>query len=85
MAVGEVNVSDSVMLKSVVLVKSLGFNLLSVSQLLDEGYEVRFKFAWSFPRVRFFGLISLELLVLLVAWWQVRLWNFGNGIDGWDI
>ena len=43
MAVGEVNVSDSVMLKSVVLVKSLGFNLLSVSQLLDEGYEVRFK------------------------------------------
>ena len=43
MAVGEVNVSDSVMLKSVVLVKSLGFNLLSVSQLLDEGYEVRIK------------------------------------------
>ena len=39
MAVGEVNVSDSVMLKSVVLVKSLGFNLLSVSQL-DEGYDV---------------------------------------------
>ena len=43
MAVGEVNVSDNVVLKSVVLVKSLGFNLLSVSQLLDEGYEVRFK------------------------------------------
>ena len=43
MAVGEVNVSDSVMLKNVALIKSLGFNLLSVSQLLDEGYEVRFK------------------------------------------
>ena len=43
MAVGEVNVSDSVMLKNVALVKSLGFNLLSVSQLLDEGYEDRFK------------------------------------------
>ena len=28
MVVGEVNVSDSVMLKSVVLVKSLGFNFL---------------------------------------------------------
>ena len=39
-AVGEVNVSDNVVLKSVVLVKSLGFNLLSVSQLLDKGYEV---------------------------------------------
>ena len=42
-AVGEVKVSDSVMLKRVALVKSLGFNLLSVSQLLDEGFEVRFK------------------------------------------
>ena len=42
-AVCEVNVSDNVVLKSVVLVKSLGFNLLSFSQLLDEGYEVRFK------------------------------------------
>ena len=43
MAMGEVNVSNSVMLKRVALVKSLGFNLLSVSQLLDEGFEVRFK------------------------------------------
>ena len=43
MGVGEVIVSDSVVLKSVILVKSLGFNLLSVSQLLDEGYEIRFK------------------------------------------
>ena len=42
-AVGEVKVSDSVMLKRVTLVKSLGFNLLSVSQLLDESFEVRFK------------------------------------------
>jgi hypothetical protein len=30
-------------LKRVALVKSLGFNLLSVSQFLDEGFEVRFK------------------------------------------
>jgi hypothetical protein len=40
---GVVHVSDKVMLKRVALVKSLGFNLLSVSQLLDEGFEVRFK------------------------------------------
>jgi hypothetical protein len=40
---GVVHVSDKVTLKRVALVKSLGFNLLSVSQLLDEGFEVRFK------------------------------------------
>jgi hypothetical protein len=32
-----------VTLRRVALVNSLGFNLLSVSQLLDEGFEVRFK------------------------------------------
>jgi hypothetical protein len=40
---GVVHVSDKVTLKRVALVKSLGFILLSVSQLLDEGFEVRFK------------------------------------------
>jgi hypothetical protein len=40
---GVVHVSDKVTLKRVALVKSLGFNLVSVSQLLDEGFEVRFK------------------------------------------
>jgi hypothetical protein len=40
---GVVHVSDMVTLKRVALVKSLGFNLLSVSQLLDLGFEVRFK------------------------------------------
>jgi hypothetical protein len=40
---GVVHVSDKVTLKRVTLVKSLGFNLLSVSQLLDDGFEVRFK------------------------------------------
>jgi hypothetical protein len=40
---GVVQVSDKVTLKRVALVKSLGFNLLSISQLLDEGFEVRFK------------------------------------------
>ena len=43
LAEGMVKVSSKVTLRSVDLVKSLGFNLLSVSQLLDEGFEVRFK------------------------------------------
>jgi hypothetical protein len=38
-----VKVSESVTLQRVSLVKSLGYNLLSVSQLIDEGFEVRFK------------------------------------------
>jgi hypothetical protein len=41
--VGTVKVSESVTLRRVSLVKSLGYNLLSISQLLDEGFEVRFK------------------------------------------
>jgi hypothetical protein len=39
---GEINVSDKVTLRRVALVQSLGFNLLFVSQLLDEGLEVLF-------------------------------------------
>jgi hypothetical protein len=43
LSVGTVKVSESVTFWRVSLVKSLGYNLLSVSQLLDEGFEVRFK------------------------------------------
>jgi hypothetical protein len=39
---GEIKVSDKVTLKRVALVQSLRYNLLSVSQLLDEGFEVLF-------------------------------------------
>jgi hypothetical protein len=39
----EIKVSDKVTLRCVALVQSLGFNLLSVSQLLDEGFEVLFR------------------------------------------
>jgi hypothetical protein len=35
-------VSDKITLRRVALVQSLGYNLLSVSQLLDEGFEVLF-------------------------------------------
>ena len=40
---GAVRVSDRFTLREIALVLNLGFNLLSVLQLLDEGFEVRFK------------------------------------------
>jgi hypothetical protein len=35
---GEIKVSDKITLRRLALVQSLGYNLLSVSQLLDEGF-----------------------------------------------
>jgi hypothetical protein len=43
LSVGTMKVSESLTLRRVSLVNSLGYNLLSISQLLDEGFEVRFK------------------------------------------
>jgi hypothetical protein len=93
LSVGTVKVSESVTLRRVSLVKSLGYNLLSVSQLLDEGFEVRFKMGCSrlldsrgdlmctiAPRVRFSEPIFLSVLALLVAWLLVFRRSFGNGI-----
>jgi hypothetical protein len=40
---GEIKVNDKIPLRRVTLVQSLGYNLLSVSQLLDEGFEVLFR------------------------------------------
>jgi hypothetical protein len=40
---GELKVSDKITLRRVALVQSLGYNFLSVSQLLDEGLEVLFR------------------------------------------
>jgi hypothetical protein len=40
---GEIQISDKVTLRCVALVQLLGFNLLSVSQLLDEDFEVLFR------------------------------------------
>jgi hypothetical protein len=39
---GEIKVSDKITLRHVALVQLLGYNFLSVSQLLDEGFEVLF-------------------------------------------
>jgi hypothetical protein len=43
LSVGEIKVSDKVTLRHVALVQSMGFNLLSVSRLLDEGFEELFQ------------------------------------------
>jgi hypothetical protein len=39
---GEIKVSDKITLRRVALVQYLGYTLLFVSQLLDEGFEVLF-------------------------------------------
>jgi hypothetical protein len=43
---GEIKVSDKITLRRVSLVQSLGYNLLSVSQLLDEGFEFVVSAGW---------------------------------------
>jgi hypothetical protein len=91
--VGTVKVSESVTLWCVSLVKSLGYNLLFVSQLLDEVLKSVSKWvvlmSWtleailcarSSPRVRFSEPIFLSVLALLVAWLLVFWWSFRNGI-----
>jgi hypothetical protein len=40
---GIIRINESFVLKDVALVSNLHFNLLSVSQLLQDGFEVRFK------------------------------------------
>jgi hypothetical protein len=93
LSVGTTKVSESVTLRCVSLVKSLGYNLLSISQVLDEGFEVRFKTGCSrildsrgdlvctiAPRVKLSELIFLSVLALLVFWLLVFRWSIGNGI-----
>jgi hypothetical protein len=92
LSVGMVTVSEFVTLRRVTLVKSLGFNLLSISQLLDEGLRpiskrVLLMFwilevilcARSSPRVRFSEPIFLGVLTLLIVWLLVFQRSFGNG------
>jgi hypothetical protein len=40
---GVTKMSDKITLSRVALVQSLGYNLLFVSQLMDEGFEVLFR------------------------------------------
>jgi hypothetical protein len=44
---GTIRVNESFVLKDVALVSNLHFNLLFVSQLLQDGFEVRFKIGLS--------------------------------------
>jgi hypothetical protein len=93
---GEIKVSDKITLRRVALIQSLGYNFLSVSQLLDEGFEVLFQpgrsqiwtlegtlSVWPFPRVRCFELIFLSLLVLSVVSSLVFRVSCGSGIGSW--
>jgi hypothetical protein len=93
---GEIKVSDKITLRRVALVQSLGYNLLSVSQLLDEGFEALFGLVvlrfwtlegtlsvWSFPSVRCFVLIFLSLRVWSVVSWLVLQVSCGGGIRSW--
>jgi hypothetical protein len=93
---GEIKVSDKVILRRADLVQTLGFNLLIVSHLFDEGFEVLFRprvfefwilegtlFAWSFLRVKCSELIFLSLLVWSIVSWRVLRVSCGSGIGSW--
>ena len=96
---GAVQVSDRFTLREVALVSNLGFNLLSVSQLLDEGLRFASRrvvrvfwipeeiwFARLHLAIGFSWLTSLELpLALLVACWLILLLICGSGIGDLDI
>ena len=93
---GTIRVNESFVLKDVALVSNLHFNLLSVLQLLQDGFEVHFKTSLSqflilkeilFVRLSLlavsFKLIFLTPLALLDAWWLDPPMSFGSGIgDG---
>jgi hypothetical protein len=93
---GEIKVSDMITLRRVALVQSLGYNLLSVSQLLDEGFDVLFRpggsriwtlegtlCVWSFPRVRCCVVIFLSFRVWSVVSWLVLRVSCESGTGSW--
>jgi hypothetical protein len=63
---GEINISDKVTLRRVALIQTLSFNLLSISQLLDEGFEVLFRPGHS----QIFGYLG-DLVCMVVPEGQV--------------
>jgi hypothetical protein len=93
---GDIKVSDKITLRRVALIQSLGYNLLSVSQLLDEGFEVLFRpggsrildsrgdlFCMVIPEVRCFELIFPSLRVSTAVSWLVLRVTCGGGIGSW--
>jgi hypothetical protein len=93
---GEIKVSDKITLRHVAHVQSLMYNLLSVSQLLDEGFEVLFHPGGSqildsqgdhvcmvVPEGQVFRADFLSLLALsVVSWMDLRV-SCGSGIGSW--
>jgi hypothetical protein len=89
-------VSDKITLRRVALVESLGYNLLSVSQLLDEGFEVLFRPGGSrildargdlvcmvVPKGQEFHVdFSKSSGVSVVSWLVLRV-SCGSGIGSW--
>ena len=88
LGVGFVSLSAKLSLREVAFLQNLGFNLISVLQLLDEGFEVRFKkgacrvhlFALCCLLVRFLGSTSHLFLTPRVVWLLVLLLIYGSGI-----
>jgi hypothetical protein len=92
----EIKVSDKITFRRVALVQSLGYNLLSVSQLLDEGFEVLFRPGGSrildsrgdlvcmvIPEGQVFRADFFSLLVLSIVSWLVLQVSCGSGIGSW--
>jgi hypothetical protein len=93
---GEIKVSDKITLRHVAHVQSLMYNLLSVSQLLDEGFEVLFHpggsqildsqgdhVCMAVPEGQVFRADFLSLLALsVVSWMDLRV-SCGSGIGSW--
>ncbi|WVZ58643.1 hypothetical protein U9M48_008888 [Paspalum notatum var. saurae] len=69
MGVGSVSLSTKLSLREVAFVRNLGFNLVSVSQLLNEGFEVRFKKGST-------SHLFLALLAVLVASPSADIWKW---------
>jgi hypothetical protein len=93
LSVGTVKVSESVTLQRVSLVKSSGYNLLSISQLIDEGFEVHFKTSCSrvldsrgelvctiIPKGQIFRADFSQCVGSSLCLVLVFPWSFGNGI-----
>jgi hypothetical protein len=93
---GEIKVSDNITLRRVALVQSLGYNLFLCLSFWMKVLRCCFGlvvlgfwtlegtlFVWSFPRVRCFELIFLNLLVLSIVSWLVLRVSCESGIGSW--
>jgi hypothetical protein len=93
---GEIKVSDKITLRRVALVQSLGYILLSMSQLLDEGFEVFFRPGGSrildsrgdlvcmvVPEGQVFRADFLSLRVWSIVSWLVLRVSCGSSIGSW--